>query len=140
MTQATEQLARLIQKKHQALVQLREVGLRQAELVASGDTSALLKLLGVKQQLIVAVQQIERELSPRYDENPEERDWPSAGDRARCAQQAAECNALLREIVSLERSSADKMAVRRDEVAQQLHQVHVAAHVRSAYEAQCRTG
>jgi hypothetical protein len=137
--QATERLAELIRNKHQVLLQLRELGLRQASLVASGDTASLLKLLAVKQQLIAALQGLERELSPCYEEDPDERVWPSPEQRAECARQATACNGILREIVSLEKSSAAIMTTRRNEVAQQLQQVHAAAHVRSAYEAQRRS-
>ena len=35
--QPTEKLIELIRKKHDVLVQLRDMGLRQAELVKSGD-------------------------------------------------------------------------------------------------------
>jgi hypothetical protein len=135
----TDQLAELIRCKHQVLLQLRDLGQRQAELVAAGDTGSLLKLLAVKQRLIAAIQALERDLAPYYEEDPEQRSWPTADSRQRCAQQAAECNALLQEIVRLEKASAEAMTVRRNEVAEQLHQVHAAAHVRSAYEAQRHT-
>ena len=97
--QATQRLAELVHSKHQVLLQLRELGLRQADLVASGDTASLLKLLAVKQQLIAALQGLEHELAPRYLEDPDQRIWPSPERRAQCAHQAAECNELLREIV-----------------------------------------
>jgi hypothetical protein len=137
--QATERLAELIHNKHQVLTQLRELGLRQANLVAVGDTTSLLKLLAVKQQLIVALQGLERELSPCHEENPDERVWSSPEQRAECARQASASNELLREIVNLEKSSAEIMTTRRNDVAQQLQQVHAAAHVRGAYEAQRRS-
>ena len=62
--------------------------------------------------------------------------WRSPEERARCAKQANECNALLEEIVELEKLGAEKMNERKNEVAQQLQQVHAAAHVRNAYQAQ----
>ena len=136
--QATQRLAELIHSKHQVLLQLREIGLRQANLVAVGDTASLLKLLAVKQQLIVALQGLERELAPSYQEEPEHRIWSSPQARNQCARQASECNELLREILSLEKTSAEQMAVRRNEVAEQLEHVHAVAQIRSAYEAQRR--
>jgi hypothetical protein len=132
----TQRLIELIGAKHQVLLRLRELGRRQADLVASGDTTSLLKLLAVKQQLIASLQDLERELAPYYEENPERRKWRSPAERARCAEQAGECNELLRQIVGTEKSSAEKMATRRNDVAEQLQQVHAAAQVRSAYEAQ----
>ncbi len=134
----TEQLTELIRKKHQVLVQLRDVGRRQMDLVASGDIVALLALLGAKQQLIAGLQTLEQELAPYYAEDPDRRTWPSPQHRAECARQASDCNALLEEIVALEKSGAEKMTVRRNEVAEQLQQAHAATQVRSAYEANRR--
>jgi flagellar biosynthesis/type III secretory pathway chaperone len=134
----TERLAELIRRKHQVLVQLRDVGHRQTSLIACGQTSSLLKLLAAKQHLISALQGLERELTPYHAEEPESRSWRSPEDRAQCARQAAECNVLLAEVVELEKSGADAMTARRNEVAEQLQQVHSAAHVRSAYQAQRR--
>lgn len=136
--QATELLAVLIRKKHQVLVQLREIGRRQTDLVTCGDIATLLKLLAAKQQLIAALQALEGELKPFYVEDPDKRVWPSAEERAVCARQANECNALLEEIVELEKRSAQKMDARKNEVAGQLQQVHAATHVRTAYQAQQR--
>jgi hypothetical protein len=134
----TKRLAELIHRKHQVLVQLRDVGLRQSSLIASGDTGTLLKLLAAKQHLIAALGSVERDLTPYYSQDPESRLWSSPEDRARCARQAVECGALLEQIVDLEKSGAETMAARRNEVAEQLQQVHAAVHVRSAYEAQRR--
>jgi flagellar biosynthesis/type III secretory pathway chaperone len=136
--QSTEQLAALIAQKHEVLTQLRAVGVRQTGLVASGEVAALLKLLAAKQHLITRLQELERELKPYYAGDPDKRVWRSPEERARCAKQASDCNALLEEIVQLEKLGADKMNERKNEVAQQLQQVHAATHVRSAYQAQQR--
>ena len=136
--QSTEQLAALIAQKHEVLVQLRAVGVRQTGLVAGGEVAALLKLLAAKQHLITRLQELERELKPFYAGDPDKRVWRSPDDRARCAKQANDCNALLEEIVQLEKLGADKMNERKNEVAQQLQQVHAATHVRNAYQAQQR--
>ncbi len=136
MNQSTAQLAALIAEKHEVLVQLRAVGVQQTDVVASGEITALLKLLSAKQQLIARLQHLERELKPYYATDPEQRTWRSPEERSNCAKQAIECNALLEEIVRLEKLGAEKMNERKNEVAQQLHQVHAAAHVRSAYQAQ----
>jgi hypothetical protein len=136
--QATEQLAELIRKKHQVLMQLREICRRQADLVAGGEIADLLKLLAGKQTLIAGLQKMECDLKPFYAQNPEARVWRSPADRARCATLAEECNSLLEEVVNLEKQGAERMNARKSEVAEQLQQVHAAAHVRSAYQAQQR--
>ncbi len=134
--QATEQLAALIEQKHAVLLQLRAIGHRQTDLVAGGDIAALLKLLAVKQQLIARLQDLERGLKPHYAHDPERRAWSTPDKRAHCAKQASECNVLLEEIVRIEKLGAEKMNERKNEVAEQLQQVHAAAQVRSAYQAQ----
>lgn len=136
--QTTEKLADLIRKKHQILVQLHEIGRRQADLVGRGEITSLLKLLAGKQQLITALQALECELKPYYAENPDVRVWRSTADRVQCAQLASECNALLAEIVAVEKRGAEQMDARKNEVAEQLQQVHSATHVRNAYQAQRR--
>lgn len=138
VTQSTEQLATLINQKHEVLTQLRAVGVRQTDLVANSDVGALLKLLAAKQHLITRLQQLEGELKPYYAGDPDRRVWRSPADRAQCAKQADECNVLLEEIVRLEKYGAEKMTERKNEVAQQLQQAHAATHVCSAYQAQRR--
>jgi flagellar biosynthesis/type III secretory pathway chaperone len=134
--QSTEQLADLIRRKHHLLMELREVGRRQAAIVSGGDIASLLNLLAAKQELIAALQTVEQTLTPYYAQDPEQRVWKSPRDRADCAQRVVECNALLEEIVRLEKAGAERMTARRNEVAEQLQQVHSAAQVRGAYEAQ----
>src|SRR5689334_13329296 len=138
MTQSTDQLSTLIANKHEVLVQLRSLGARQTCLVDDGDVTSLLKLLAAKQQLIGRLQQLERQLKPYYAVDPEQRVWRSPEARATCAKQANECNAILEEIVRMEKDGAERMTQRKNEVAQQLQRVHAAAHVRSAYQAQQR--
>jgi hypothetical protein len=132
---STTQLADLVRRKHAVLAQLVDAGRRQREIVDQGETAALLKLLATKQTMIASLQQIEREITPFYGEDPDSRVWPSADARAQCAAEAAECNRLLAEILELERGSADRMTVRRNEVAAQLQHVCSAGQARNAYEA-----
>jgi hypothetical protein len=132
----TTQLADLIRRKHDVLAQLADAGRRQREIVDQGETAALLKLLATKQTMIATLQQIEQELKPYYSEDPDVRRWSSPEARARCAAEAVECNRLLAEILELERGSADRMTLRRNEVAAQLQHVYAAGHARHAYEAQ----
>jgi hypothetical protein len=135
-TMSTVRLAELIRRKHELLTELAAVGHRQWEIVERGDTTALLELLAAKQSMISLLQQLERDLAPFQAEDPDSRVWTSADDRAACAWQAADCNRLLAEVVELERASAERMALRRNEVASQLRQVYTAGQARSAYEAQ----
>jgi flagellar biosynthesis/type III secretory pathway chaperone len=132
---STKTLAELIRRKHNALVELCEIGRRQQRIVDEGETALLLQLLSKKQTMISSLQQVERDMAPFQSEDPDSRVWPSAEERARCAQQAAECNRLLEEIVAMEKQSADRMTARRNEVAAQLQHVYTARQARDAYSA-----
>lgn len=130
---ATDNLAALIRKKHQILMQLREIGLRQQKFVQESQTSSLLQLLGAKQHLIAALQMVERSLRPFQDEDPDQRVWRTANDRADCARRAAECQQLLAEVMEIERQQEAQMIERRDEVTERLRRADSAHQAAAAY-------
>jgi hypothetical protein len=129
----TDILAELVEKKHDLLVQLRDVGLRQMELIDGADITQLLKLLSSKQRLLVALQDVERRLNPFRRENPDDRIWRTPADRARCADLANRSEALLAEVVEQEKRSEAQLCVHRDRVAEELEGAHRAAEAASAY-------
>ena len=49
---ATDNLSRLVVRKHGLLMQMRDVGRQQLALIAGGDMTLLLKLLASKQRLL----------------------------------------------------------------------------------------
>ncbi|MFV2065510.1 MAG: flagellar export chaperone FlgN [Pirellulales bacterium] len=130
----TDQLAELIDRKLACLSELRELGRRQAHLIADGDLTELLRLLATKQHLIAALQGIEQGLAPFRDQSPHDRRWRSPEDRRRCADKATLCRRLLAEIVQREKAGEASLARRRDDVAQQLNHVHSASRARGAYQ------
>ena len=75
---STNALAELMAKRRKCLTQLRDLGLRQTELIAAGEMSDLLKLIAAKQQLIVALQSLEKRLAPFQKQDAERREWASA--------------------------------------------------------------
>jgi len=135
----TDQLAELIDRKLACLSELRELGGRQAHLIADGDLTELLRLLATKQHLISALQGIEQGLVPFRAQSPHDRRWRSSADRSRCAEKATLCRQLLAEIVEQEKAGEASLAERRDMVAQQLNDVHAASRVRGAYQADRRS-
>jgi hypothetical protein len=131
-----DKLAELIAHRHACLTQMHKLGTKQAELVASGEVGALLRLLSVKNQLIAALQAIEQQLVPFHAQDPEARVWSSPTARECCAKQIAECQSLLEQIMEMERMSEQKMTERRDHVAHQLQAAQSAGTARRAYQAQ----
>jgi hypothetical protein len=129
----TQLLAELIRAKRACLIALRDLGRKQLEQVAAGNLSGLLDLLAAKQPALGRLQRIERALEPFRGQDPESRHWPSPEDRRRSAEEAAECEALLAEILSQEKRAEAELVRRRDETALRLDGAHLAGRARGAY-------
>ena len=71
----TDLLASFIGKKHDVLEQLRQLSRRQMDLIGEGDMTGLLSVLNVKQNLLVALQAVERDLDPFRQQDPDQRTW-----------------------------------------------------------------
>ncbi len=129
-----EKLADLISKRHGCLVQLHRLGCKQTELIHSGEMSTLMRLLSAKNQLIIAMQAIERELTPFHAQDAATRPWHSPEARHACAQQAEACRELLEAVMQMEQENEQKLTQRRDQISQQLQSVQNSATARRAYE------
>jgi hypothetical protein len=134
----TDVLADLIRNKGECLVQLRDMGRRQLELIDGGEMTALLDVLSAKQRVLAKLQQIERALDPFRGQDPEQRRWRTEEDRRRCTEQLQQCERLLAEIVSQEKCSEGALLRRRDEAAQRLQSANLAGQARQAYAPQPR--
>ncbi len=132
----TDVLAELIREKRECLLQWRDMGRRQLELIEQGNMAALLDLLAAKQRLLGKMQRIEKALDPFRDQDPEQRRWRTPADRRRCTEQLQQCETLMGEIVNQEKCSEGVLTQRRDEAATRLQGVHNAALARGAYMAQ----
>jgi len=136
----TELLSDLVRRKRSCLAQLRDMGERQLELVRYGNITQLLELLGVKQQVLVSLQQVERQMDRFRGEDPQNRRWDSPQKRQECAASLAECERLLAQIVVQEKQSEQELVRRRDEAAARLAGVHSAGQARNAYLGQPQPG
>jgi hypothetical protein len=132
----TANLADLMAKRRKCLVQLREIGVKQGELIAAGNMSDLLRLFGGKQQLIAALQAIEAQLAPYHADDPAARQWASVAARDACAADADACRQLIQEVMAMELAGEQQMTARRNDVAQQLRSMTAGSRVREAYQAQ----
>ena len=132
----TDALAESMRSKRECLVQLREMGRRQLELIDQRDMTALLDVLAAKQRLLEKLQQIERDLDPFRGQDPERRRWRSVEDRRACTEHLQQCERLLAEIISQEKCSEGALLRRRDEAASRLQDAHLAGQARQAYTAQ----
>jgi len=132
----TELLADLIERKRACLVQLRDMGKKQLEVVVDGSMTELLDVLAAKQRVLGELQRVELALAPFRGQDPDQRTWHSPQRRQQCAGGLRQCEALLREIVQREKQSEQALVERRDETAARLQGVHAASQARGAYVAQ----
>ncbi len=129
----TSTLAELIAKKHDLLVQLRDAGARQMELIDSGDMTHLLKVLSSKQRLLNGLHAVERQLDPFRRQNANQRNWATASQREQCSRTAGLCESLRSEIIEQEKQSELRLRAHRDRIAVQLDGLQQAAQARRAY-------
>ena len=129
----TDILSDLIDAKRETLRQLRDLGVQQQSTVEAGDTELLFRVLAAKQRLLGDLQQVEQQLAPFRQQDPEQRAWRTSNDRTMCATRAEECNQLLADVIRQERESEQSLSQRRDDAAEQLRAVHSAIHLQQTY-------
>jgi hypothetical protein len=129
----TDLLTELIRRRHDKLLELRNLSRLQMEHARAGETNALLGVLAAKQALLAELQETDRRLDPFRAQDPEARHWRTPADRRRCQETASACAALLGEIMLLEKHSEADMLRRRDEASRQLQGAHVGDQARQGY-------
>ncbi len=129
----TDRLAQLIEQKHTILTQLRELSQRQSDLIQGGDIARLLSLLAAKQASLQDLQNVEKELDPYREQDPEQRQWRSPELRQRVRQVVADSQSLLQEIMQVEQVCESQLAQRRGDAAERLQGVHDVSSARKAY-------
>jgi hypothetical protein len=132
---STDLLMQLVRARYACLVQLRDLGRRQMELIEQGDVTALLDVLSVKQRPLSDIQRLDKALDPYRSQDPERRAWRSPADREACARLVQQCESLLREILSMEKRCEEIMVRNRDATAVRLQQLRSAGKAQGAYTA-----
>jgi hypothetical protein len=136
----TDILMQLVRARYSCLVQLRDLGRRQLEMIGHDNVAGLLDVLSVKQRPLNDIQRIERALDPYRGQDPEQRPWRSAEDRAACARLVQQCETLLQEIVAQEKQCEEIMVQKRDDTAKRLQSLRSASYAHGAYNTPTYTG
>jgi hypothetical protein len=132
----TDRLAELLNRKHHCLSELLEFGRQQLVLVDGGDITQLLRVLAAKQQLLMQLDGLERQLDPFRLQDPETRQWRTPVARAKAAEMITSTENLFREILLQEKRSEQRLRERRDDAAARLSGAHFASQARGAYAAE----
>ena len=136
----TDILMQLVRARYTCLVQLRDLGRRQMELIDEGDITALLDVLSVKQKPLSDIQRVEKALDPYRGQDPQQRSWTSPHDREACARLVEQCETLLKEIVDLEKRCEEIMVEKRNITANRLLELRSAGRAKGAYTAATHAG
>lgn len=131
---STDVLAELIDAKLALLRQLHELSSHQAQVIKQGEIGPIISVLAVKQRLLNAIEQVERRLDPFREEDPDRRAWASPVHRQRAREASERCDALLSEIMTVERDCEAQLSLRRDAAADQLRVAHFSTQATWAYQ------
>lgn len=129
----TDELADLLIGKLAVLQQLRDLSRRQSDLIADNNMTRLLSVLSAKQTLLVELQKIQTRLKPFEQQDPATRTWRSPARRDHCRQVSESCEALLSEIMLVERQSEMELKQHRDAAARRLESSHSSSQATRAY-------
>src|SRR5690606_30539280 len=128
----TQRLAELIGQKHDVLELMRDLARRQLELIAQNDMTKMMNVLAAKETALRRLLAIEKQLDPFRDHDPQARLWPDPESRRRCQAVAERCEALLAELMLIEKQSESNLRQRRDETAARLKGAESAGEARRA--------
>lgn len=112
---------------------LRQLARAQVNIVHDGDTTRLMKLLATKQNLLNQLKQLEQQLDPFRDQDPDSRRWRSQECREQARDMATRCESLLSEIMLIEKQCEGELILRRDTAATRLQGIHSVTQATDAY-------
>jgi hypothetical protein len=140
MIESTTLLIDLVSRKCDCLEQLLALSRQQLELIETDRMAGLIEVLTGKHRLIGLLQGIDQQLTPYRGQRPEERTWRSEEDRALCGARIAHCEAMLADILRLERLAEERLTAQRDATAARIDSAWQATTARGAYDVTRRSG
>lgn len=130
---STHRLSQLVNQKTRLVTELHRVLTKQREMIDAEEVD-LLSLLAIKQRLLEALTLVDRQMDPFRAQDPDRRDWPTVEERHRCRDEAEQCEALFREVKSMEDYCMKKMQELQDRTQEQLQGVNSARQAAQAYQ------
>ena len=130
---ATQQLYGLICQQREVLLELKHFAKVQHQIVQQNELGRLVSLLAAKQKAIQRLQEIDRNLAPFQNQDPESRVWSSQEQRDECRRIAKECPRLLAEVMKLEQIAEETLTAQRETISQQVEQSTTRSQAATAY-------
>lgn len=115
-----ETLTGLVERRHQVLRELLELGDRQADAVRHKRMSELLEILNRKRVPLETLGRLSEDLREAVGDDPGRREWGSPEARAACRQRNEECERLLQRLMRQEAEAETELASARDALDHEL--------------------
>lgn len=113
-------LTDLVERRHQVLLELLELGDRQADAVRHNRMSELLEILNRKQVPLETLGRLSDALREAVTDDPGQREWASPQARAACRQLNEACEQMLQRLMRQEAEAETELASARDALDQEL--------------------
>ena len=118
--QTAGRLIELLGQQHLLYRQLKDLAVRQRQMVDGGQGEMLLKVLAGRQRLIDRLILLDRELRPLRQQWQEITEKLPADQRARAGELLEEIKAMLADILDSDRQDSDRLSDQRQDVTQAL--------------------
>ena len=130
---SSQELYGLICQQREVLLELKHFAEVQQQIVQQNELGKLVSLLAAKQKAIQRLQEIDRNLAPFQNQDPESRVWSSEEQRDECRRIAKECPRLLAEVMKLEQIAEETLTAQRETISQQVEQSTTRSQAATAY-------
>ncbi|HUG90979.1 MAG TPA: hypothetical protein VML55_09105 [Planctomycetaceae bacterium] len=124
---------RLLEDRHGHCLRLLELSRQQRDLIDGGNFTALLGVLGQKQQILGRLEGQKHRQPALVEFWRSRRESLASRDRDRCERLLAEIDGVLARLVGEEQVSSEFLARQRDATRQELEQLHLGSEVHRAY-------
>jgi hypothetical protein len=132
----TEELSSLLERQLEILSALLMLAQQQVDYLGADNVELLLSMLARKQPLINELLELQANLQPFREQDPEQREWVSEHKRAHCQQLVAQCTQMHQELLRLEAMMLSELELHRNAVAAQLQDGRDATLAHTAYSAE----
>ena len=125
-----------MQSRASLLEQMLRISEKQWNIAQSGDVTFLLEILARKQRAFEMFEELERQLDPYRNIEPQDRRWDCEQDRLDCDAANRHCKKLLEDILALDTQSEAELARQKDEAHRQLQVIDTSGKAATAYARQ----
>ncbi|MCL2304583.1 MAG: hypothetical protein FWC43_04500 [Planctomycetaceae bacterium] len=129
-------LAQILQSRVSVLEQMLRVSEKQLEVVRLGDMTLLLQLLARKRKVYDTFEELERQLDPYRNIEPQDRKWESEQQRLDSDAAIERSKELLAAILELDQQGEAELLRQKDDVQRQMQKMDTSGKAAAVYAKQ----